>query len=259
MKLKQKFNEKNLAYGTWSQFGSAEVLEVLGYSGQFDFTIIDTEHSYYGMETAENLVRAANASGISPLVRVHANEPNLIGKVLDMGADGVVVPQITTREEAEKVVQAARYFPRGNRGVCPFVRAGGHLATDWQDFADRSNDEILVMIMVEGAAGLANLAEIVKVEGIDAVMMGPMDLTVSLGIGGQLDHPKLKEHVSEAVRICDEQGVKFIMPVQKHDIGDSVEALQKWRALGCRYFTVGADKLFIANYIKHLHAAILEA
>jgi len=259
MKLKQKFKDLDFAYGTWTQFGSPEVVEVLGYSKQFDFTIIDTEHTYYGLETAENLVRAANASGLSALVRVYANEPNLIGKVLDMGADGVVVPQITNREEAEKVVQAAYYFPRGNRGVCPFVRAGGHMATDWQTFADSQNDETFVMIMVEGAAGLANLSEIVKVKGIDAIMMGPMDLTVSLGIGGQLDHPLLKQHVTEAVRICDENGIKFVMPVQKQDIDESIEAMKLWRSLGCKYFTVGADKLFIANYIKHLHKGLRNA
>src|SRR5690554_3719828 len=144
MKLKQKIQNSDFAYGTWSQSSSPEMLEILGFSGKFDFTIIDTEHGYYDLGTAENLVRAANASGISPIVRVAANETHLITKALDMGAEGVLVPQIPSRADAEKVVASSKYFPRGNRGACPFIRVGNHLVTEWAEFATKANEEVLV-------------------------------------------------------------------------------------------------------------------
>lgn len=256
MSLKQKLDQAEFAYGTWSQFGSPEVLEILGYSGKFDFTIIDTEHGYYGLDTAENLVRAADASGIAPIVRVYANEPHLITKALDIGAQGVLVPQITTREEAERVVMSSRYFPRGNRGACPFVRSGKHLVTGWQEYADKANEDVLVMVLVEGETGIANLEEIAGVEGLDAIMIGPMDLTVSLGIGGQLDHPRLKEYVASAIKLCEANGVRFFLPNFHQDIEKAAASVQEWRDIGCKYFTIGSDKMFLTNYMMQQHALL---
>ncbi len=256
MHLKQKLDRAEFAYGTWSQTGSAEVLEILGYSGKFDFTIIDTEHGYYDLGHAENLVRAANASGISPIVRVSSNEDHKITKALDIGAEGVLAPQIASREEAEKLVAAARYAPKGHRGACPFVRSGNHLVTDWAEYATRASDDVFVMALVEGAEGFDNLEDIARTEGLDGLMIGPMDLTVSLGIGGQLDHPDLKNYIRNALKICDEAGVKFFVPNFFQTIEKATKATEEWRELGVKYFTVGSDKLFLTAYMNQQHAAL---
>lgn len=256
MHLKQKLDRADFAYGTWSQTGSEEVLEILGYSGKFDFTIIDTEHGYYDLGHAENLVRAANASRISPIVRVSTNDNDKITKALDIGAEGVLVPQISTREEAEKLVASARYAPRGTRGACPFVRSGHHLVTDWAEYATKASEDVFVMALVEGAEGFGNLEDIARTEGLDGLMIGPMDLTVSLGIGGQLDHPDLKSYIRNALRICDEAGVKFFVPNFFQTIEKATQATKEWRELGVKYFTIGSDKLFLTAYMNQQHAAL---
>ncbi len=256
MKLKEKILKSDFAYGTWSQTGSPEVLEILGYSGKFAFTIIDTEHGFYDLGAAENLVRAANASRISPIVRVMANENHLITKALDIGAEGILVPQITTRAEAEKVVAATKYYPKGNRGACPFIRVGHHLVTDWAEYATKANEDVLVMVLVEGETGIRNLPEIAKTEGLDAIMLGPMDLSVSLGIGGQLDHPKVVEHIAQTIKVCDQENVSFFLPNFHLDMHQAAESIKKWRSVGCKYFTVGSDKMFLTNYMNLQHQLI---
>lgn len=256
MHLKKKLENADFAYGTWSQTGSEEVLEILGFSGQFAFTIIDTEHGFYDLGHAENLVRAADASGISPIVRVTTNEPHLVTKALDIGAQGVLVPNIATAEAAKKFVDATRYAPRGSRGACPFVRSGKHLVTDWAEYATRASEDVFTMVLVEGAEGFDNLEAIAKTEGLDALMIGPMDLTVSLGIGGQLDHPRLKSYIENALKICDANGVKFFMPNFFQTIEKATQATKDFRELGVKYFTIGSDKLFLTAYMNQQHAAL---
>src|SRR5699024_4663404 len=120
-----------------------------------------------------------------------------ITKALDIGAEGVLVPQISTKEEAEKVVSAARYYPNGNRGACPFIRSGNHLVTNWEEYYTKANKDVVVMALIEGEKGLNNLEEIISTEGLDAIMLGPMDLSVSLGLGGELEHPKVVKFIED--------------------------------------------------------------
>lgn len=152
VKLKQKLDAARFLLGTWSQSASPEMLEIIGYA-KFDFTVIDTEHGFFGLETAENLVRTAEAAGISPVIRVAVNEPHLIMKALDIGAEGVIVPQVTTREEAERAISAARYHPQGTRGACPCVRVGEHYITEWDRHAARANHEVVVIVLIEVGRG----------------------------------------------------------------------------------------------------------
>jgi len=256
MRLKEKLDAVDFAYGTWSQTGSPEVLEMLGFSRQFAFTIIDTEHGYYDLAHAENLVRAADASGISPIVRVGLNDPYLITKALDLGAQGILVPNIATAAQAHAFVAATQFSPAGKRGACPFVRAGEHLVTDWADYAHRADQDIFTMVLVEGEEGFANLEAIAQTERLDALMIGPMDLTVSLGIGGQLDHPRLKHYIADAVTICERHGVKFFLPNFFQTIATATQATRDFMALGVKYFTMGSDKLFLAAYLRQQHDAL---
>jgi 4-hydroxy-2-oxoheptanedioate aldolase len=128
-------SETGPVLGTWSQFASAEVIDILGASG-FDFTIVDTEDGRFGFETAEGPVRACDAAGLAPLVRVPAADAWMITKALDIGAAAVVVPRISSAAEAEHAVSTARYGPTGTRGACPCIRAGDHFVRDWPVFAN---------------------------------------------------------------------------------------------------------------------------
>jgi 4-hydroxy-2-oxoheptanedioate aldolase len=113
-------------------------------------------------------------------------------KALDTGAAGFVYPGVTTAEDAQEAVSSSLYPPEGTRGACPFVRASGHSSKDWKSFAQRSNRDLVRIILVEGTEGIENLSEIVSVEGVDVIMMGPFDLSVALGVGGEVEHPAVK-------------------------------------------------------------------
>ena len=255
LKLKHKLDTGQFMLGTWSQSASPEMLEILGYAG-FDFTVIDTEHGYFGLETAENLVRAAEAADIAPIVRVTVNEPHLIMKALDIGADAVVVPQVTTRAEAEKAVSAARYYPKGTRGACPCIRVGQHYITEWDRHATRANAEAMVIALVEGRQGMENIEAIITTDGLDAVMLGPFDLSVALGVGGQLDHPLVMDFMKKVIGLCAARKVHVFIPNFDLDPLKAKEAIAKWSALGGKTFTVGTDKIFFAHHMKSINNTI---
>lgn len=253
--IKEKLDAGQFLLGTWSQSASPEVLEIVGYAG-FDYTIIDTEHGYFGLETAENLVRTAEAAGISPLVRVALNEPHLILKALDIGAEGVVVPQVTTIDEAKKAVSAARYYPDGTRGACPCIRAGKHYVPDWAKYATKANRDVVVVLLVEGQEGVANIESIVNTEGVNAIMVGPFDLSVSLGVGGQLDHPLVTDFMRKTIALCKKREVHMFVPNFDLDMDQARVAIEGWSALGATNFTVGTDKLFFAHHMQNINRNI---
>ncbi len=194
--LKRRLQARETVIGTFARIPNCELIEIEAHAG-FDFVIIDTEHTPFGMETAIDLVRAADASGIAPLVRVTENNPSLIAKALDAGGQGVVIPQIETRDEAERAVQAARFHPLGQRGACPRVRAGDYSAMDPVEYFARANERTLLILLVESAQGAANLREIVSTPGVDAILLGATDLAQSLGVPGQNDHPTVLAKLAE--------------------------------------------------------------
>ena len=141
--------------GTWSQIASAEVIDMLGASG-FDFTIIDCEHGYFGIETAEGLMRACDANGLTPIVRVPSSDRMWIQKALNAGAAAVVVPGVGSVEEARAAIAATRFAPEGTRGACPCVRAAGHFIRDWAAYAARQQGTGAILL-IETRAGVEPL------------------------------------------------------------------------------------------------------
>jgi len=208
--------------------------------------IIDTEHGFYGIETAENLVRAADTTGLIPFIRVSHREPALVMKALDTGAAGFVYPGVTTPEEARNAVFAGLYPPKGTRGACPFVRAAGHSCEDWKTFAANSNRDLVKILLVEGAEGLDNFEKIVSVEGVDVIMMGPFDLSVSLGVGGDVEHPLVMEKFAEMIRHCRSNDV-IMMPNIFNTDQDRISELSKhWFDSGCQSLVVNTDKQMLS-------------
>ncbi len=252
-------NEGRIAFGTWVQTASPEIVEAAGYQG-FDFVIIDMEHGHFSLETALHMVRAAEAADIMPVVRVATNEESGILKVLDTGAAGILVPGISTKDQALRAVKAAKYAPQGTRGACPWTRATRYNVSDWGEHARRSNQESLVWLLVEGTEGVANFDEILTVAGVDAIMLGPFDLSQSLGIPGQLDHPVLQEVLQTMIRKARTAGVDIIaVMLSELESEDIAASTQKWRALGCRIMTVGGDRAIIANGFRTMLASARQA
>ena len=204
--LRSRLRAKETLLGTMVRIPSPEVVEIAAHAG-FDFVIVDTEHGPYGVETAARLVRAADAAGIAPLVRVAENSPSQIAKALDIGSQGVIVPKIANRAEALRAVQGARFHPLGQRGACPRVRAANYTAIEPVQYFAEANERTLLIPIVETAEGAANLPEIVGVLGVDAILLGATDLAQSLGVPGQNDHPLVLGRLAEMLAIVQGAGL----------------------------------------------------
>lgn len=199
LKLKQAFKEGQTLVGTWLNAASPAQVETIGYAG-FDFVILDTEHSAYDIAGCENLVRAADAARLPCLVRVSDDNPTSVSKVLEYGAQGVVVPHVGSRAEAEEAVRKAHYPPVGARGAAPSIRAAHYGQTAWPDYLAQARAETMVVLQIEGHEGIQNLEAIMTVAGVDVLFVGPFDLSTVLGISGQLDHPLLLDTVGDIVQ-----------------------------------------------------------
>jgi len=151
-RLKSLMRDGKVAIGPFLKFTDPAVVEIAAHAG-FDFVIIDSEHGPISMETAQNMVRAAEACGISPVIRVRENTPSLILRALDIGAQGVQIPQVSTKAAATAAVSASRYYPDGDRGVCRFTRAASYSAVSGPDHFATSNQETTVIVHIEGYEG----------------------------------------------------------------------------------------------------------
>ena len=197
-------------------------VEAAGYAGM-DFVILDMEHGPASVESLQNHIRAAQVAGVLPVVRVGSYGD--ISRVLDIGAGGVQVPQVSSAKEAEAVVREAKYFPQGERGVCRFVRAARYSALEKQEYFRRAN-QALVIIQLEGQKALENLDEIMEVPGIDILFIGPYDLSQSLGVPGQTTHPAVVEQMQEIVERAKKKHILV------GTFTDSEKTLKRWSDAG---------------------------
>jgi len=204
--LKQKLNAGTNVIGTWSSLSSSNVVNVLGTTG-LDFVVIDMEHGSMSFETVENMVRAAESTGISPIVRVWDDQEQTLLRALETGARSIMVPHISTAEDAERIAKCCKYYPVGNRGLSPYTRLHEFTHENIQDSLQNENKETLVGILVEGEQGLANLSDIVKVEGIDLIYLGLFDICQSVGLPGQLNHPKVLNEIKRCCELIQSNGI----------------------------------------------------
>lgn len=197
--LRERLTRAEGLLGMFNLIPSAEIVELIAIAG-FDLVIIDMEHGPHGLDSVRGVLATAAAHELYTVVRVPALEPSWISAVLDLGACGVLVPHVKSAEDATAVVRAARFAPEGARGANPWVRAAqyGH-RENW--FA-AANDDVAILVMIEGTAALTELPDIMLVPGLDGVFFGPMDLSHSLGVPGQLDHPSVVEVLEGAIQLA---------------------------------------------------------
>lgn len=184
--LKARMARRELTVGSWITLGHPGIAEIMAGAG-FDWLTVDMEHSAIGIADAQRLIQVIELSGVAPLVRVGDNDPIIIKRVLDAGAHGVIVPMVNSRSDAERAVAAAYYPPRGRRGV-GLARAQGYGA-DFEGYRKRAEERTVVIVQVEHIDAVANLEAILSVDGVDGFIVGPYDLSGSLGVPGQFDHP----------------------------------------------------------------------
>jgi 4-hydroxy-2-oxoheptanedioate aldolase len=205
-RVKAMLREKGVALGTFVRTTSPPVVEVLGLVG-FDFIVIDNEHSPVGLESTANLIRAADGVGLVSIVRVMENAAVHIMRALDAGALGVQVPQIKSRAEAEYAARACKYPPRGIRGLATSHRAARHGLADPAEYVATANSETMLVAYVENADAVDNLEEIVAVPDVDALFIGPADLSASLGYPTQVSHPQVVRAIDRVYAVADEAGI----------------------------------------------------
>ena len=237
--------------GPFCVSNSPSLVEVVGYAG-FDFVIIDCEHastSATGSEL-ENLVRAAYAADIAPIVRTTKNNPSQILKALNFGAQAVVVPHVNTREDAHAAVSAGKYAPVGRMSCAPPVRAAKHGFMAWHEFYEQQLRDTLVIALVEEDIGLANVEDIAGVAGLGGLFFGPFDLAVSRGSpAGVYD---FNTHATER-RTVYSCAKKHELPIM--DLAWDLNSAKAMLALGADMVALGTDITMFASSCRDLKNA----
>lgn len=245
LNLKQALHDGRTVAGTWLNAPNPAQVEMIAYAG-FDFVVLDTEHSAYDLDAAENLVRAADAAGLPAVIRVHDTATVPIGKALDFGAQGIMIPHVSTADDARRAVAAAHYAPRGSRGGAPTVRATRYGAVPWPQHLSQAATTTLVVVQIEGREGIEHLAEILAAEGVDVVFIGSFDLSASLGVSGELDHPLVLERVGDIVAQARDRGIAIGIWMPQP------EQLAGWIARGVQLVTVANSDLIFADGCRAL-------
>lgn len=247
--LKEALMNGKTVFGPFLKFTDPAVVEIMGHAG-FDFVIIDQEHGPISIQSTQNMIRAAESVGITPVVRVNKNEETSILKALDIGAQGIQIPQINNKENATQAVKSVKYSPLGERGVCRYVRAANYSSMDKFKYFKKANKETIIIAHIEGIEGINNLDEILSVAGIDVIFIGPYDLSQSLGIPGQVNDPSVVEKMQEVISKCKKNKIAV------GTFADDVQAAKKWISLGVQYmsFSVDVGILYKAsnNIVKRL-------
>jgi len=200
--LKEKLKRGEAVIGTFVGLGNPDVTELFSRLG-FDWLVLDTEHSPLDFETLQRMMQAMNGTNCVPIVRPPWNDFVVIKRILDMGAYGVLIPWVNSKDEAENAVRACKYPPEGIRGYGP-KRAGMFDP----DYYETANEELLIAVQIETEKALRNIDEILSVVGIDACYIGPFDLSVSLGLGlpPKWDEPRLSEAFDRVLEAAERHG-----------------------------------------------------
>ena len=246
-KFKKKLDNNDVTFGPFIGIPSVSTAELMGWLG-FDFVIIDCEHGPMDYETVENMIRASELSDITPIVRIGLNQQQHIQRYLDSGAKGVMIPLINTKDQAKSVVDSVKYPPIGKRGV--FGNRGskfGLISTAEQ--IKISNKEIFVSVQIETKQSVKNQDEIIKTEGIDAIFLGPGDLSVSLGVPGEMMHQKVIKTMNPIVENALKNG--------KHvgTLGLDLDQATYWHNKGVNWLVASTQRFLISgtkNYIDNV-------
>jgi 4-hydroxy-2-oxoheptanedioate aldolase len=219
---------------------SIEIVRIAKSAG-FDSLYIDLEHSSFSMETTNQICVMALEAGVPALVRVPANTPEYISRVLDGGALGVIAPGVRSAEEARAVVAAAKYPPLGERGLSAGLPQLQFRTFSAAEALPALNDATLVSVQFESKAALDAMEEIVAVDGVDLVLIGTNDLMVDLGIPGQCDHPKVRDAYQRTIAACRKRGKH----VGVGGLGSRPDLMAQYVKMGARYVSTGTDLAFL--------------
>ena len=246
---KQKLKSGEVALGAWNMIPHPNVAEIMA-GEAFDWICVDMEHTAHDFQTLENIARAVKGSGKDLLVRLPSCDDVAAKKALDCGADGIIVPCVCTKAEAERAVAIANYPPEGMRGVS--LARCTDFGRNFQGYFKAHNEKVIVVIMLEHISAVQNIDEILSVPGIDATFIGPYDLSSSMNLAGQLDHPDVLAAQKTLLDACIQHGV----PPGFHIVPNDPPQVAKRIEMGFCFIALGLDTGFIIEGCRAMLAGV---
>ena len=233
---KERMKAGEPAFGVILPFASPALVEICGHIG-FDFVLIEGEHASLNEDMCENMVRAAETMGITPLIRVPFVAPSLISRLLDIGMQGVQVAHVRSRADVEAIVRSVKYYPEGARGLSHCRAAGYGLGLPLSEYVQRANDATMIVLMIEDAEAIDELDEMLRYDAVDVVVVGPGDLSQSLGLPGEYGHPVVVETIQRIMDRVNASGKVL------GSAGGDVESIRRHLRTGSKYVCIGATDL----------------
>lgn len=252
LELKKRLKAGETTYGAWLTVASPVVAELVAGAG-FDWVVIDTEHGGFGNEGLMHDLIAFNGSPSVPIVRAPWNDAVRIKQILDMGADGVLVPMVNSPAEARDAVAACKYPPEGTRGFGP--RRASDYGRNIDAYVDQANDGVVVMLQIEHVDAVAQIDDILDTPGIDVVCLGPTDLSGSAGVLRQFEHPVVVDSVTKVLTAAKERKMPACLGVIRPD-----DETRKWVELGANFMVTCEDvSVFgkvLSDSLAHMRAVV---
>jgi len=243
MSLKKKLKNKALTIGSWISFGFTQTCEIMAKAG-FDWLVIDMEHTAIDNDHCLNLIQIIESNGITPLVRVGANDPLLIKRAMDAGAHGIIVPMVNTVEDAQKAIDALYYPPIGQRGV-GLGRAQLY-GVGFEKYKKWAEKETIFIPQIEHIDGVNNLENILELEHIDGFIIGPYDLSASLNRSGEWDHPDVIDALKKVNNVLSENE----KPGGFHVVHSNHKELKQRIGEGYTFIAYGDDMVFFSETLS---------
>jgi 2-dehydro-3-deoxyglucarate aldolase len=249
--LKKKLQNKNVSIGSWITLAHPAIAEIMA-KASYEWLVVDLEHSVITIREAEELIRVIELSGVTPLVRLTSNNPDQIKRVMDAGSHGIIIPMVNTADQAEQAVNAVRYPVRGSRGF-GLARAQAY-GNKFQEYLEWLSRDSIIIVQIEHIDAIDNLESIFSVDGIDGYIIGPYDLSGSMGIPGQLDHQDLQKIMIK----INEIGKKMNMAGGIHVVEPDISKLESAIDMGHTFIAYSVDIRMLDHSCRNGMERILE-
>lgn len=248
--IRKRVLNGEIVAGVYLNLGSSLTAEMAGLAG-FDWVLIDLEHGSGDYDKMMHQLQAVEGTSAAPIIRIAWNEPTRFKRVLDAGASGVMVPFVSTVDEAKLAVASMQYPPQGIRGAAKLNRAAG-FAQNFEQYFSTANEKLLTVLLIETAEAIKNIDDLAAVDGVDALYVGPLDLSISMGIPNQSDHPDLQAALDKVAAAARKSGkAAGTMSNPKMSPEQLVER-------GFTFLAIGSDGGLVANGMKKLVESVKE-
>ena len=237
--LKERLRSREIIFGSWVSFSHPSIAEIFA-AHKFDFLAIDMEHGTINLEQSQRIIAASQSFNVPCLPRPVSHSNDYIKPLLDSGADGIIAPMVNTEEEVKELIQYLKYPPIGSRSFG--VNRAQNYGSNFDEYVKSWNDSSVLVVQIESESAVEGIEEIISFSEVDAVMIGPYDLSGSLGVPGQKFHPLVKEAEKNVINACKNRGISCGTQLSEFNVDSVKEAL----SMGYT-FIIAASDLFVLN------------